>query len=421
MKPMPDEDDGDGFHRKCPWPYFGGKRHAAPHVWAALGDVDHYVEPFAGTLAVLLERPHPCNRAYYSETANDADGFVVNFWRAIAFAPEETAFHASWPVAEADKTARQIALLRWREDVMLDKLAGDAGWCDPQMAGWWAWAVCCQIGAFTGDGPWIADPESGRIVKQGRGPRLPGVRRNLPHLGDNGQGVNHAGCREPGVRRDLPHLGTDGQGVNHAGCREPGVRRNRPHLGSNGQGVNRPQLREPGVLDGMGEFHPIMMPKLLRWFAWLSARLRNVRILNGDWSRAVTTGAAHTLPVRQGGVCGYFLDPPYANETRSGNLYVHDDGDVAADVRRWCVANGDDPKNRIVLAGFDTEHTELEARGWTAVEWFNAGFLRGGMAQQKAGGSQQHRERLWLSPHCLRPSAEAPAQISFFDALEAAE
>jgi len=175
------------------------------------------------------------------------------------------------------------------------------------------------------------------------------------------------------------------------------------------------------VLDGMGGFHPIMMPKLLRWFAWLSARLRHVRILNGDWSRAVTTGAAYTLPVRQGGVCGYFLDPPYANEIRSGGLYVHDDGDVAADVRRWCLAHGDNTKNRIVLAGFDSEHAELEARGWSAVEWFTAGFLRGGMAQRKADGHQQHRERLWLSPHCLRPSAEAPAQISFLDALEAAE
>jgi len=391
------EDDGDGFHRKAPFPWFGGKRQAAPHVWAALGDVDHYVEPFAGTLSVLLERPHPCNRAYYSETVNDADGFVVNFWRAIAFAPEETAYHASWPVAEADKTARQIALLRWREDVMLDKLAGDAGWCDPKMAGWWAWAVCCQIGAFTGDGPWIADPATGRIVKQGRGPREPGVMRNRPHLTGGGRGVNHAGCREPGVSRGLPHLG------------------------DNGQGVNLPQLREPGVLDGMGEFHPIVMPKLLRWFAWLSARLRHVRILNGDWARAVTTGAAHTLPVRKGGVCGYFLDPPYANEIRSGNLYVYDDGDVAADVRRWCIANGDNPKNRIVLAGFDSEHPELEALGWAAVEWFTAGFLRGGMAQQKAAGHQQGRERLWLSPHCLRPSAEAPAQISFLDALEAAE
>jgi len=47
-------------YNKTPWPWFGGKADAAPAVWEALGDVDHYVEPFAGSLAVLLRRPHPC-------------------------------------------------------------------------------------------------------------------------------------------------------------------------------------------------------------------------------------------------------------------------------------------------------------------------------------------------------------------------
>ena len=47
--------------------------------------------------------------------------------------------------------------------------------------------------------------------------------------------------------------------------------------------------------------------------------------------------------------------------------------------------------------------------------------INGGMAQRNAAGHQQHRERLWLSPHCLRPRAEAPAQFNFLDALEAAE
>ena len=43
---------------KTPWPWFGGKSDAAPLAWEAMGDVDHYVEPFAGSLAVLLRRPH---------------------------------------------------------------------------------------------------------------------------------------------------------------------------------------------------------------------------------------------------------------------------------------------------------------------------------------------------------------------------
>lgn len=45
----------------APFPWFGGKARAAGRVWAALGDVGHYVEPFAGSLAVLLGRT--CSRA----------------------------------------------------------------------------------------------------------------------------------------------------------------------------------------------------------------------------------------------------------------------------------------------------------------------------------------------------------------------
>jgi DNA adenine methylase len=146
------------------------------------------------------------------------------------------------------------------------------------------------------------------------------------------------------------------------------------------------------------------MPELRRWFQWLSARLRHVRIINGDWRRVCTTGASKTLIVRQKqGVAGIFLDPPYADTaSRSDGLYAQDSLTVAHDVRDWCLKNGDDPDYRIVLAGFEGEHGDsLTAAGWREVEWFKAGHLRGGMAQQGANGHQQHRERLWLSPYCL--------------------
>ena len=364
---------------KAPFPWFGGKSKAAPLVWSLLGDVPHYVEPFAGSLAVLIGRPHPANRPYFSETVNDLDGFVVNAWRAIQHHPEETAAAASWPVSEADKTARQIAVLNWRTDQTLDLLAGDPDWCDPKMAGWWLWGVACQIGAI--GGPWTSDPVTGRIYKQPR----------------------DTTTREAGVLRNRPHL-TNGRGVNHAGTREAGVSRGLPHLSDDGQGVNRPQLREAGVMfsdaaHGHG-YHPQTMPELVRWMLHLSARLRHVRILNGDWTRTVTTGAAHTLPVRQGnGPAGVFLDPPYDNNERVSGLYGEDDGTVAADCRRWCAENGDNPKFRIVLAGYDTEHTDLERHGWTVHEWYTDGFLTGGYGNID-GTSQQKRERLWASPHC---------------------
>ena len=392
---------------KPPFPWFGGKSKAADTVWSLIGDVPHYVEPFFGSGAVLLGRPHPANRPYSSETVNDLDGLVANFWRAIAFDPEATAHAASWPVTEVDKQARQIRLQRWANGEARDRLAGAATWCDPVIAGWWAWAISVQIGAI--GGPWTADPVTGRITKAGG--REPGVLRDRPALTNNGQGVNHQGGREPGVSRGLPAISNNGQGVNHAGGREPGVLRDRPAISNNGQGVNHAGGREPGVLDPVearhgrsalddwgSAYHDLAMPEVVRWFRHLAARLRHVRVLNGDWARLVTTGATFTLPVRSGaGPCGVFLDPPYADTaSRADGLYACDSLTVAHDVRAWCLEHGDDARYRIVLAGFDGEHGDaLTDAGWTVHEWFASGHLRGGF------GDQQHRERLWASPHCL--------------------
>jgi hypothetical protein len=107
--------------------------------------------------------------------------------------------------------------------------------------------------------------------------------------------------------------------------------------------------------------------------------------------------------VRNGGVCGVFLDPPYDSAERAKGLYSADDGSVAAACREWAIEAGKDPRNRIVLAGYDVEHGELERHGWTAHEWFaRGGVLTGGY--NKASGP---RERLWASPHCLRPGAHS--------------
>jgi hypothetical protein len=409
--------------RKTPFPWYGGKADAAPAVWAALGDVHHYVEPFAGSLAALLRRPHEPNRTYYSETVNDADGLLCNAWRAMQFDPDATAESASWPVCEADVMARQLACLAWAKAGNLERLMADPAYYDATIAGYWIYGICAWIGSgwCAGTGPWIVG-DDGRVVKQ---PKSGGVNRKRPHLGDDGQGAHRPQLREAGVNRQLPHLGNDGQGAHHAGTREPGgVNRQLPHLGNDGQGAHRPQLREPGVATAQEleevPYHPIVMPELRRWFAYLSARLRHVRIVNGDWKRVCTPGAMLTLPVRQGkGIAGVFLDPPYAAATgRAMGLYSEDSATVADDVRQWCLDNGANPKVRIVLAGYETEHQELEAHGWRVVEWFADGWLKGGMANQSDDGHAQHRERLWCSPHCLVPDA-LPVTASMFAHLEA--
>ena len=259
---------------------------------------------------------------------------------------------------------------------------GDPAWHDPVMAGWWMWGQSCWIGSgwCSGDGAWTVG-DDGRIVKRGR----PGVKRQLPFLTADGRGVNRPQAREEGVRRKLPFLSADGKGVNH------------------------PNTREEGVSLAY-EYHPMTMPELRRWFAFLSARLRHVRILNGDWSRAVTNGALKTLPVRQGdGMAGVFLDPPYADTAeRRVDIYTHDDLQVAHAAREWALKAGTDPKLRIVFAGFAGEHgTAFTDAGWREVEWFKTGFLKGGMGNVGGtGNTQMARERLWLSPHCQTPEAD---------------
>jgi len=94
---------------KSPFVWFGGKRKVATEVWAALGDVDNYVEPFAGSLAVLLGRPHnPADGSRRAETVNDMDHYLSNFWRAVALYPDEVAQYADWPVNEDDLFARHL-------------------------------------------------------------------------------------------------------------------------------------------------------------------------------------------------------------------------------------------------------------------------------------------------------------------------
>lgn len=130
----------------APFPYFGGKRRVAAAIWERLGNVHNYVEPFCGSCAVLLARPH----APHIETVNDADGLLANFWRAMTMHPDEVAHHADWPVNEADLVARQNWLVRQRESLTA-RLMADPEWCDAKAAGWWVWGISAWIGGGFGE------------------------------------------------------------------------------------------------------------------------------------------------------------------------------------------------------------------------------------------------------------------------------
>src|SRR3990167_4842586 len=92
-----------------PLVYFGGKARIADLVWDAIGDVDNYIEPFMGSLAVLLGRP--ATHTGTVETVNDKDAYLSNFWRAVRADPKAVAEWCDWPVNETDLIARHLWLV----------------------------------------------------------------------------------------------------------------------------------------------------------------------------------------------------------------------------------------------------------------------------------------------------------------------
>ena len=168
---------------QAPFVWFGGKSRAATLIWDRLGDVDNYVEPFFGSGAVLLGRP----RVTGTETVNDLDGYLANFWRATQHDPDAVAMWADNPVNENDLHARHVWLLQ-RSETLQASLEGDPEYFDARVAGWWVWGMACWIGSgfCSGKGPWWVN-ESKQLVR--RDADSIGVNRKRVHLSNAGKGV----------------------------------------------------------------------------------------------------------------------------------------------------------------------------------------------------------------------------------------
>lgn len=69
---------------KPPFTYYGGKLTVAERIVSALPEHLHYVEPFCGSLAVLMAKT-PARM----ETVNDLDGELMTFWRMLREQPDE--------------------------------------------------------------------------------------------------------------------------------------------------------------------------------------------------------------------------------------------------------------------------------------------------------------------------------------------
>ena len=369
---------------KAPFPYFGGKSTVAPIIWEALGQPKHYIEPFAGSCAILLGRPD-YNPQKHMETICDKDGYVANVWRSLQMEPDEVAKVCDWPVNHADLNARRRYLLK-NADLLLN-LCDDPEYHDVKMAGYWIWAASCWIGSglTRPDSMPRVDGEVG--VNQFRGKR--------PDIAKQGKGI----CQNAVIAGGRPQVARQG-GVHALNqipllTHETGVCR-RPCYGASGaHGVHKTTLTADP--DPLLDVRDPYTPGLYDWFRLLSERLRRVRVVCGDWKRVCGGDWQDDR-----GTCGMALDPPYGEEAgRDKTIYHEESLTVAAEVREWCRERGERKTYRLVLCGYEDEHISLmEDSGWSMIKWkAHGGFANRGKGKTK-GEENRHKERLFFSPHC---------------------
>lgn len=387
---------------RAPFVWFGGKSKVAPIVWSRLGNVTNYIEPFFGSGAVLLARPHPpkietindpcCivpnfyrstdpvigNPAAVAEAINDADPYVINFWRALQQEPESLANECNYPVSEPDLHARHRWLVMSEEACdFRQKMKANPLYYDVRFAAWWCWGLSCWIGGgwCTTDGvDW--EGRFGFTFGKGgsQGINVKGQDNRKPRI-DGGKGQYGHGIHAKGDELSFGKRPINGGGSNQYGS----------------------GIHAKGDLDDGADVCEQRLQWLLKWFCSLRDRLRMVRICCGNWdkvcsSTSMTTGLGST---------GIFFDPPYSEEAgRDMNTYSVDDGKVAIEVRKYCLERGSDKNMRIALCGYQGEgHEELEKHGWECYSW----EAHGGYGNRSdKGKSNKIRERIWFSPHCVR-------------------
>ncbi len=291
---------------KSCFPYFGGKSRVAKIIWQAFGDISNYVEPFAGSLAVLLANP----KVPKIETVNDKDCFIANFWRAVANDPEGVVKFADTPIHEADLHARHQWLLSAVDDEFIKKMHSDPNYYDLKIAGWWVWGIGASVG-----NNWLQS-----------------------------KGLKAA-----------------------------------PLLSSAGGGIHGLTL---SVQD---------------WMSLLQKRTRRTRMCCGDWSKLVSPAVTYGnkgLGAKE--ITAVFLDPPYDYKGR--DKVYKEETNVWQDTYQWAMDNGDNPKLRIALCGYEGDYDVPSS--WQTYSW----KTNGGMANlgDTRGKDNAAKERIFFSPHCLK-------------------
>ena len=287
------------------FPYIGGKYAITPEINRRFGAVDARIDAFTGSSSwILASEPVKC------EIVNDLDGHVVNYLRAVKYAPEEVARHLNFPRAELELIAYHH-YARDKLPELVSRLGGDPDYYDSVLAARWAYVMAYKLDpSLLKPGGWLA--RDGRLIYERGAGRIRGSLTTSHRL--------------------LARL-----------------------------------VRERRVSE---------------YVAALAERLRNVQVFWNDFE--VVVGKTKHL-----GVVGILLDPPYPRHLRDFD-YDADSADVWQRAARWAVANGDNPRLRIAVCGYnDAESDALFPDSWARFVWRRSGL-----------GQNKEKECIWFSPHC---------------------
>jgi site-specific DNA-adenine methylase len=289
---------------KAPFPYFGSKRSVADIVWKAFGEVANYVEPFAGSLAVLLAAP----KIPKIETVSDIDCFLANFWRAISLNPSEVVKYADYPISQIDLHSRHKWLIKQID--LKEKLLDDPEFYDAKIAGYWIWGYSASIG-------------NNWLQKKGESA--------------------------------MPLLSSAGGGIH-------------------GLKVN-----------------------LLKDFESLHQRLKRTRVCCVDWSKLLTPSITYNnVGISLKDFTAVFLDPPY-NTVNREKVYSNDN-DIFKEVSNWAISNGENPRMRVCLCGYDGDYDMPNT--WQKYEWRTGGGYANKGIGDTQGKTNSKKEIMWFNAAC---------------------
>ena len=322
----------------APFPYFGGKRSVVADVWKRFGSPAIYLEPFCGSAAMLLGSPTIAT----TETINDLNCFVANFWRSVKHNADAVVTWADYPISHIDLGARN-AWLRDQADRIGASLQ-DPNWGgDAQVAGWWVWGMGAYIG--TGWCDYKAVAEKAPIPRHGRG--------SVPSTASP-TGVHSVGVYDQTSRHAVGKI---------------------PAVGGSGAGVHA----LPSAETGGAPAHLLTSAGRNAWatIMVLVNRLERVNLIHADWTRSLHLPKGHKS-------IAIFFDPPYKKYEK----FYASIRPVAADVEDWCREHAD---LRIALCGHVDDY---DLPGWDVMPWKRMGATYGGTGTQDA-------ECIWFSPACL--------------------